>query len=290
MISKLFNALVLIAALTCAGPAIAQTVANNNADISGAGTTKALRTAAPFLIGETLVYEGKISKFLPGIAVADLTFEVKDAPDGENYLVNVEARSKGTLLKLFRYSFLQRVASTFGGRDLRAIQTLKHDVQKDRVRDSQAVFDYGERRVTFVETDPNEPMRPPRKIASEIDDSAQDMISSLYNMRLMPLEVGKTFSMSVSDSGLVYLIPVKVTAKERQKTVFGKVMCFRVEPEIFGPGRLIENDGSMVIWVTDDARRIPVRALVDASVGKIEIKLRSAKNLKGAPDKTPKRK
>ena len=58
------------------------------------------------------------------------------------------------------------------------------------------------------------------------------------------------------------------------------MMCFRVEPQEFGPGRRIEGDGSMIFWITDDARRIPVRSRVNASVGKIEIKIQSVSNAK----------
>ncbi|MCU1289858.1 MAG: hypothetical protein JWN60_2087, partial [Acidobacteria bacterium] len=47
------------------------------------------------------------------------------------------------------------------------------------------------------------------------------------------------FEVSISDSGLVYKIPVRVTARELQKTIYGKIWCFRVEPEVFGTNRLI---------------------------------------------------
>src|SRR5574338_822463 len=97
---------------------------------------------------------------------------------------------------------------------------------------------------------------------------------------MLPLAVGKTFNLKVSDSGLVYEVPVKVTAREIQKTEIGRVMCFRVEPQVFGPGRLIEGNGSMTIWITDDARRIPVRSRVNAPIGKIEIKIQSVSNAK----------
>ena len=107
-----------------------------------------------------------------------------------------------------------------------------------------------------------------------------DLISGVYSLRMLPLSVGKTFNLKVSDSGLVYDVPVKVTRREMQKTDIGKVMCFRVEPEIFGTGRLVEGKGSMIIWITDDARRIPVRSQVNASIGKIEIKIQSISSKK----------
>ncbi len=241
-------------------------------------TLRAQTFDPPFGMGETLTYEGKISRIISGIAVADLTFIIDRS--GSDYLVKAEARSKGTLLKLFRYSFFQELESTIAADRFRALKTVKHDVQKDRVRDSEALFDYREKRVTFIESDPKEPSRPPRKIASSIDETTHDLISGIYSLRMLPLAVGKTFELTMSDSGLVYEIPVRVTARERQKTILGTVWCFRVEPDVFGPGRLIEKEGKMVIWVTDDERKLPVRSTVNASFGKLDIKLRTAKNLK----------
>ena len=94
------------------------------------------------------------------------------------------------------------------------------------------------------------------------------------------MRVGKTFTIPVSDSGMVYQVPVKVTAHEKQKTVLGKVMCWRVEPDIFGDNRMIEQKGDMTIWITDDNRRIPVRSKIETKLGKIEIKLRKVEKAK----------
>ena len=92
----------------------------------------------------------------------------------------------------------------------------------------------------------------------------------------MPLTVGKMFEITISDSGLVYDIPVRVTARERIKSIFGKVWCYRVEPLLFGKDRLIEQKGSMVIWYMDDARRLPVRSRIDTEYGKVEVKPKTA--------------
>jgi hypothetical protein len=229
----------------------------------------------PFVVGEKLTYEGKLSKIIQGISVADLTFTVTDGGPTADYLISAEARSKGTLLKLFRYSFLQKIESTVES-DRGALTTKKHDVQKERVRNSEAIFDYSGGRVTYTETDPNEPMRAPRMIASDLNGETHDLVSGIYELRTLPLAVGKVFDITVSDSGLVYKVPVRVTGRERLKTDIGRVWCFKVEPEIFGPNRMIDREGSMIIWITDDARRIPVRSQVKANFGKLEIKIKSA--------------
>jgi hypothetical protein len=243
-------------------------------NVSAQTNGKTASLPKPFSAGEALVYEGKFSKIIQGIAVADLTFTIVKAPTGDDYLIKSEARSKGSLLKLFRFSFLQQLESTVDNEYFRILKTVKHDEQKERVRDSEAIFDYQEKQVTYVETNPKEPMGPPRKIASEIKEETHDLISGIYALRMLPLAVGKTFELTVSDSGLVYHIPVVVTARERQKTVIGKVMCFRVEPQVFGKDRLVEQKGSIIIWITDDARRLPVRSQIKSEIGKVEVKLK----------------
>ena len=142
------------------------------------------------------------------------------------------------------------------------------------MRESEAFFDYRDRRVTYIETDPNDRMRPPRRIASVIEDATQDLISGIYNLRRLPLAVGKTFQIQVSDSGLVYKVPVRVTAREQQNTALGKIWCFRIEPEVFGANRIVEQKGSMIIWIADDAKRTPVRSQINTPRFKAEVKLK----------------
>jgi len=103
-----------------------------------------------------------------------------------------------------------------------------------------------------------------------------DLITAIYSLRTRQLKVGSRFEISVSDSGLVYKVPVRVTAREPIRTVVGRVWCWRVEPTVFGPGRMVDQKGSMTLWITDDARRLPVRAELKTTYGEIEVKLKTA--------------
>lgn len=244
--------------------------------LTALGAVNAQQPTARMFDGETLKYEGKSSKLKITMTIADLTFNAAVAPNSNDLVIKSEAVSKGSLLKLFRYSFLQQYESTANLDSFRILKTTKHDVQKQRVRDSLAIFDYKDKMVSYVETDPKDPTRPPRKIASAIGEQVYDMISAIYAVRLLPLAVGKKYEFSVSDSGLVFKIPFKITAREQQNTALGKVWCFRVEPEIFGTGRLIERKGNMVIWMTDDDRRTPVRSQIKTDFGKFDVKLKSS--------------
>jgi hypothetical protein len=237
------------------------------ATFSLAQTTK----TKPFGVGETLAYEGKFSKIIKGIGVADLNLTIERAADGRNYLIKSEARSKGSLLKLFRFSFFQQFASTIDADDFRILKTVKHDEQKDRACVTRKPF-------SITETGKLPTSKPTRSTGRErrakslrkLPENTHDLVSAIYSLRLLPLAVGKSFDVHISDSGLLYKIPVRVTKREQQKSILGKMWCFRLEPEIFGVNRLIEKEGDMTIWITDDVRRLPVRAQINSDIGRIE--------------------
>lgn len=233
------------------------------------------RTTTPFGIGERLTYHGELSKIIQGIDLGDMTFVIAPNPQKAGFVIISEAKSRGSLLAILRFSFLQKYESFVDTETLRADRTVKYDAQKERVRQSDTVFDYSNRTVTFTERNPKNPTGAPRTIASALVGDTHDIITGIYALRTLPLSVGASFEVPVSDSGLLYKIPVRVTAKEFQKTSIGRVLCFRVEPEVFGDNRFIEQKGQMVIWITDDARRIPVRSQIKTNVGRIDIKIKS---------------
>jgi Protein of unknown function (DUF3108) len=230
----------------------------------------------PFKAGETVTYEAKFSRpLVPPLTVGDLSFTVLQAPSNSSgtFLIKGEAQSRG-IVKMFGNKVSIKIESTIEAEKFRVLNTVKHDDQGERVRDGEATFDYRSRKVTYIETDPNDPARRPYQLAGSIVDVTHDVISGLYSLRLMPLTVGRSFELTVSDSGLVYKIPVSVTAREQQKSLDKKVWTYRVEPEIFGDKRPFAGKGKLVIWITEDASRLPVRALINMKLGKIDVRLK----------------
>jgi hypothetical protein len=236
----------------------------------------------PYIPGESLSYVGKYKRFGLSFAIAEIDFRVTEKKGDGNYVIRTQGKSKGTLSKLFNFKFLLKIDSIADGSAFNVFKTTKRDEQGDRVRDSEAEFDYGENQVTYVETDPNNPTAAPRRIASSITEDTQDIVTSVYKLRSLDLAVGKSFVVKVSDSGLVYDVPVRVTARERKKSELGKRWCWRVEPEVFGDGKLIEQKGKMTIWITDDEDRVPVLAKLNTKYGGVEIKLRGYSNLRSS--------
>ena len=156
--------------------------------LAGYSAAFAQTSKSPYQIGEKLVYDAKISKIiLRGIDVGDVSFAVMKTPDNEDIFVKSEAKSGGTLIGLLNFKFYERLESTIDGDRLQIKKSARRDEQNDRIRDSIADFDYADGKVMYVETDPNDLTRPPRVVASALEENTQDFVTALYMLRSMPL-------------------------------------------------------------------------------------------------------
>jgi Protein of unknown function (DUF3108) len=254
------------------------------------GDTAEAPVSLPFAPSEELVYEGEFTKaLLRGIDIADLRFTASlepapragnsthDTVAGKSLRLTVDAVSKGLLRKLFGVRFHQHIESTVDPGTFAVLQTTKLDEQGERKRTSKAVFDRAAGKVVWTERDPNNPSREPRVVSSAFTGTVQDLASVFYFLRTQPLALGRSIEITLSDSGRIYRVPHKVIERKKMKTVVGEVAVLKVEPEIFGEGRLLQGRGKMYIWFTDDARHLPVRAHISNEMGTLDIKLKSVK-------------
>lgn len=240
-----------------------------------------------FELGEELHFEAEFSRaLLRKLDVADLKFRATRTPLAE---ANTEASaqskpyaltftadvsSKGFFPRLFNIKFREQVKSTVEPITFTVQKTTILDETGKRVRTTESTFDAAKGRMTWTSRDPNNPDAEPRRAIAEFSGQLQDVLSAIYFIRTQPLQVGKTFDVFVGDGGKVYTIPVKVVEKKRMRTILGRVEVLRVNPELFGPGRLIDNEtGEFSIWITADARHIPVGGRVKVDIGTFDIKL-----------------
>jgi hypothetical protein len=97
-------------------------------------------------------------------------------------------------------------------------------------------------------------------------------------VRTRRLAPGDQFEIAVSDSGRVYKLPARVVAeKKKMKSVVGRVPVLRLDVELFGENRPVEGKGKMSIWVTDDERRLPLKARLSHDLGQLDITLKQVR-------------
>lgn len=242
----------------------------------------------PFEPAEQLFYEAEFSRsILRKLDVADFKFSAVRAPlsesnssAGENsapyqLVFKAEIASKGFFTRLFNLNFKERVESVVEPLSFTVQRTNIHDEQGKRVRTTETTFDSSKGKMFWTQRDPNNPTREPRQTITDFSGQLQDVLSAIYFIRTQPLQVGKSFDIYIGDGGRVYKVPIRVVEKKRMKTLVGRVDVVRVEPELFGPDRLIDREkGQFSIWVTDDKRHIPVVAKLKTDYGTFDIKLK----------------
>jgi len=248
--------------------------------------------AASFENGEELVYVAEFSRLLlKKMDVADFRFTAgreeplqkandpgvsSNAPTPYSLKLTGDISSKGFFSRLFNVNFRQRVESVVEPTFFTVESTKRTDEQGKRVRVSETTYDRG--KLFWIERDPNDPTRVPRTATVSFTGQMQDVLSAVYFLRRQPLEVGKSFEMTLSDSGRVFQVPVRVVEKKRMKTVLGRVEVLRVDPQLYGPNGLVGGKGQFSIWFTNDSRRIPVSAKVKTEYGTFDITLRKVTN------------
>jgi hypothetical protein len=257
--------------------------------LSAVSSALAQKSAGPrhFETAEELHFEAEFSRsVLRKLDVADIKFRASRTPvatkaeepaDANPYALTFTAdvSSKGFFARLFNLKFRERVESTVEPVSFTVQKTTILDEQGKRVRETEATFDRSKGKMTWTLRDPNNPAAEPRRAITDFSGQLQDVLSAIYFIRTQPLQVGRSFEIFIGDGGKVYKIPVKVVEKKRMKTVLGRVDVLRVNPELFGPERLIDEEkGEFSIWVTADARHIPVGGRVKTDYGTFDIKLK----------------
>ena len=100
-------------------------------------------------------------------------------------------------------------------------------------------------------------------LAKETDTPAcvHDVIGGLFFLRTLNLEPGRSIEVPVSDGKKEVSAKISALGRESIKVPAGTFKTIRYEAFLFS-NVLYRRDGHLYVWLTDDARRLPVRIQV----------------------------
>ncbi|MEW6732122.1 MAG: DUF3108 domain-containing protein [Acidobacteriota bacterium] len=198
----------------------------------------------------------------------------------------IDINSKGILTSLFRIKVNDEYTSYVDKSDFGVIKTIKKIEEGKRRRENIADFDRQQRKVKWIDTDLNSPMKATQTKEKDTFNWVTDIVSGWYVLRAQQLTVGKSLVLPISDNGETYEISVDVLEKEQFESELGKFSTLKVEMKIFG-GKIIKRKGRLFVWVTDDQRHLPVRAQIKSNFGTVTGTLIEMKSVKPVETERP---
>jgi hypothetical protein len=223
----------------------------------------------PFAVGETLEYDVSWSSFLTAGSATLKVQEKKPAYGSRAYYIYGEGRPVSLIARL--YPVYYKVDTLLDVFTLLPQRGSIYSDENGQRRTQVALFDRRAGTVTYG-------LRPGTVASTTVavPPLTQDALSAIYALRAMPLLEGARIAMPVFDRGVLHAVRITVGAKERVKTAAGVFRAWRIAPVVTNTeGR--QGYSGLVIWISDDARRLPVRLEAELAVGRFVLALRAVR-------------
>ncbi|MBM4168580.1 MAG: DUF3108 domain-containing protein [Ignavibacteria bacterium] len=234
------------------------------------GTRPDLRTIPQnaFGLGERLVYDVGYSFIKAGEAVMTIP-SVERIHGRDAYRVVFTVNSTPTFSFFFKvedkYETMMDVEGLFPWRFSQKIR------EGNYKRDFEAEFDQVN---NIARANDKEYAVPPY---------VHDVVSAFYFTRTLDfssMRIGSKISLNNFFKDTTHPLPVKFLGHQQISVPAGVFNCVLIEP-LIKEGGLFKSEGRVIIWLTNDERRIPVRVSTKVIIGSIEAELREFSGIRG---------
>lgn len=212
--------------------------------------------------GQTLVYAAEWRIWSAGTA----TLRIDSA--GPQQHVSATADSIGVVALLYRVH--DHFDSWFDTPGFCSQRITKHTEEGLRRRDTAIRFDYPRRKAVLEETNLRDGQT--KHAEEDIPGCATDVLSGLYYVPSLPLQLGVTYRFPLNDGGRTVEVSATAEAREQVKTDAGVFSTVRVRVDA-KPTEPKKEGGQVWLWCTDDAQRLPVQMRSRLFWGTMTLKL-----------------
>jgi hypothetical protein len=215
--------------------------------------------ASAFRIPETLRYDISWA----GIKAGESVIEIRQAGDETVIAVTTTSAKWVSVFYPVNDRAESRVVSGAepGTIGLPLIYRLKLSEGRHR-KDKEVIFDSRRAKAFYIDH-----LEDDRK-EYDLPGAVFDPLSSFYQIRGMHLEVGKSAYIKIFDSKKVYDAEVQVLRKERIPGPSGEVDTLVIKPIMKSEG-IFYQKGELLIWVSDDDKKIPLRVKSKIKIGSV---------------------
>jgi len=239
--------------------------------LSASGTPASRRGEAaapagvPFASGEQLHYVIRWG-FIPA-GKGTLAISQKRSEEGIYHIVTT-ARSNA-FVDTF-YKVRNRIEAFLDLKHKTSVGYRKIQREGRHHRDVDLLFDHEKNEATLIKNGRAEKtIRVPQRI--------QDPLSAIYYLRMVK-DLDTEPVLNVTDGKKNYRVRILNLGRERIRTPLGSFDTIKVEPVVEDMELIFDKkkEGKLLIWLTDDGKRIPVKMKSELAFGSIQVLLTKA--------------
>jgi Protein of unknown function (DUF3108) len=265
-----FAAAAVLSLLAFTSPAASQPASATPRPPASAGRVqKPSEASVPFKVGETLVYDVSWSSFLVAATATTTVKEKRPSYDSIAYYVVAEGRPLPMLARL--YNLYYKMDALVDSRTLLSQRGSLYAEEGDDHRLAATRFDRAARRA-FFELQSGQIA----KTDYSVPTGTQDGLAMLYALRARAFKAGDRVVTPVADGGSLYTVSADVAAPETVRVPFGELSAWNLTVSIVNAqGQAAWKN--VAIWISNDARRLPVKLQAELSIGQFVLALREAR-------------
>ncbi len=215
-----------------------------------------------FQCGEDLSYTVRYGFITAGEGSFRIRPQAVERGSSACFDVNFEVRSLKSLEWIYRVHDTYRTLIDTAG--IYPVFFEQHNREGGYKRDYWAEFDHARRTARTSEGEfPIEPF-------------THDVVSALFFVRTLDLsgmKKGDVIALKNFTDRQSYALNVRILGRESITVEAGTFRCIAIEPLVV-EGGLFKSDGQIVIWLSDDARKMPVKVATKVLIGSIDVELK----------------
>ena len=223
----------------------------------------------PFRVGEQLTYDVAYATYLVAGTATTRVVEKKPSYDSTAYYIVAEGRPLSMIARL--YPLYYKMDTLFDTFTTLSQRSALYTEEGSRHRTATTRFDRNRRRALY-ELQAEDTARDEFAVPADV----QDGLATLYALRARTFKAGDRLTIPVADDGTLYSVTVDATGPEQVNMRVGRFEAWKLNVTILDTARQ-QVGKDIVVLMSNDARRLPLRIQADLPVGYFSLALREAR-------------